>query len=268
VRHGVAGVVEALPLRVGERRRRLALDVVVHRRRRRRQGRLLVRGGERVRGHDEPPDAGAHLVEDVGPAAPALAAQRGDLLLVHLEVAREAGLLGQEPADAPLPPLPQGAAPRGERGAERGRRLGAPERPLGRRGGDGLDLAREGGQPLPQAHEVALLLATAAKAALEGGQLVLERPGRQEPRLLDVLQDGGHGRTGRLESSRGKASKPERDGEKEKRTEKLQWPSPALSHPPDLSLPSAFGVDRGWRRMVRGRYVYVMARCLCRTQIQ
>jgi hypothetical protein len=38
-----------------------------------------------------------------------------------------------------------------------------------------------------------------------------------------------------------------------------QWPSPpALSPLPDLSLPSAFGVDRGWRRR---RYVYVMARC-------
>jgi hypothetical protein len=222
VRHGVAGVVEALPLRVGERRRRLALDAVRRRGRRRRQGLLLVRGGERVRGRDEAADAGPHLEEDVGPGAPALAAQRGDLLLVHLEVAREPGLLGQEPADAPLPPLPQGAAPRGEGGAEGGRRLGAAERPLGgRRGGDGLDLAGEAGQPLPQAHEVALLLALAAAAALEGGQLVLERPGRQEPRLLDVLQDGGHGRTRRLESSRGKqANQIEREREKDGGEEK------------------------------------------------
>uniref|UniRef100_K3YVT7 Uncharacterized protein n=1 Tax=Setaria italica TaxID=4555 RepID=K3YVT7_SETIT len=140
VRHGVAVVVETLPLHVGQRGRRLALGVVLLHRRRR-QRRLLLRGGEGVRGHDEPPDAGAHPVEDVAPAAPALAAERGDLLLVHLEVPREAGLLGQEPADAPLPPLPQGAAARGERGAERRRRLGAPERPLRRRGGDGLDLA-------------------------------------------------------------------------------------------------------------------------------
>jgi len=100
---------------------------------------------------------------------------------------------------------------------------------------------------------VALLLATTA--ALEGGQLVLERPGRQEPRLLDVLQDGGHGRTGRLESlGEAKQRGKRMDGEGLEPS-RGQWPSPpALSPLPDLSLPSAFGVDRGWRRR---RYVYV-----------
>jgi hypothetical protein len=181
VGHGVAVVVEALPRRVGERRG-LALDLL----HRGRQG-LLLRGRQGVRGRDEPADAGTHLVEDVAPAAPALAAERGGLLLVHLEVAREFGLLGQEPAD-PLPPPLQ--VPGGERAGERRRRFGPPERPLGRRGRDGLDLAGKGGQPLPQAHEVALLV---PGAALEGRQLVLERPRRQEPCLLDVLQDGGHG---------------------------------------------------------------------------
>jgi hypothetical protein len=107
VRHGVAGVVEAQPLRVGERRR-LAV-------RRRRQG-LTLRGGERVRGHDEAADAGAHPVKDVAPAPGAPAAVAA-LVLVHLEVAREPRLPGQKPADdAPPPPLPQGAASRGEGG--------------------------------------------------------------------------------------------------------------------------------------------------------
>jgi hypothetical protein len=183
VRHGGLPAVEALG--VVERGRRLALG------RRRRRRRRPVRGGQRVRG-DEPPDAGAHLVEDVAPAAPAAAAEGGHLLLVHLEVGGEPGLLGHEPADAPVPPPLQRAA--GER-AQRRRRLGPPERPLRRRGGDGLDLVGEGGQPLPQPHQVALLstpTATAAAAALERRQLVLERPCRQEPRLLDVLQDGRH----------------------------------------------------------------------------
>ncbi|CAM0944534.1 unnamed protein product [Alopecurus aequalis] len=186
MRHGLPvpealGVCELL-LRL---RGRLALRLV---RRGRRQGMLVaLRGGQRVGRHDEAADAGAHLVEDVGPGALALAAQRGHLLLVHLEVAREAGLLGEQPAEAPVPP----ALDRGCGGGERRRRLGAPERPLGGGRGDGLDLAGEAGEPLPQPHEVALLLDPAA--ALEGGQVVLERPRRQELRLLDVLQDGGHG---------------------------------------------------------------------------
>jgi hypothetical protein len=248
VRHGVAGVVEAQPLRVGERRR-LAV-------RRRRQG-LPLRGGERVRGHDEAADAGAHPVEDVAPAPGAPAAVAA-LVLVHLEVAREPRLPGQEPADdAPPPPLPQGAASRGEGG----RRPGAPERPLGRRGGDGLDLAREGGQPLPQAREVAVL---PAAAAAEGWQLVLERPGRQEPRLLDGLQDCGHGWAGRVEASR--------QGKQRGRAEKLalepafkgQWSSPPALSPPTPTqiarslFASPFNlVWSSGQRMVERWYVYV-----------
>jgi hypothetical protein len=236
----MAGVVEAQPLRVGERRR-LAV-------RRRRQG-LTLRGGERVRGHDEAADAGAHPVKDVAPAPGAPAAVAA-VVLVHLEVAREPRLPGQKPADdAPPPPLPQGAASRGEGG----RRPGAPaERPLGRRGGDGLDLAGEGGQPLPQAREVALLSAAAA----EGWQLVLERPGRQEPRLLDGLQDGGHGWAGRVEASR--------QGKQRGRRSSL-WSPPSRGNgllllsrrPPPPRLPDlcllllliwSGRLDRGWWR--------------------
>uniref|UniRef100_A0A8R7UTR6 Uncharacterized protein n=1 Tax=Triticum urartu TaxID=4572 RepID=A0A8R7UTR6_TRIUA len=153
-----------------------------------------LRGGQRVVGRDEAADPGAHLVEDVGPGAPALAAERGGLLLVHLQIAGEAELLGEQPAEAPVPPALERAAR--ELGGQRRRRPGAPERPLGGRGGDGLDLAGEAGEALPQAHEVALL-PLAAPAALEGGQVVPQRPRRQEPRLLDVLQDGGHGDTKR-----------------------------------------------------------------------
>lgn len=221
MRHGLA-VLEA-SLGVGERRRRLALRLV-----RRRGGQrvvLVLCGGQRVGGHDEPPDPGAHLVEDVRPGALALAAEGGHLLLVHLEVAGEAELLGEQPADAPVPPpLERAARGAGERG-ERRRGPGPPEGPLGGGGGDGLDLAREGGQPLPQAHEVALLLAA---AALEGGQVVFERPGRQEPRLLDVLQDGGHAARDANQANR-KEEKKEVSGLRCKRNGLLQISSSSSS---------------------------------------
>lgn len=97
-------------------------------------------------GSHELPGLRAQLVEDVLPAALAAAPKQGCLLLVHLNVLRERRLPGKDPPPPPIPPPPQRAA--GELADGRhGLRL--PEDPVGGGCGQGLDLDRVGGDPLP-----------------------------------------------------------------------------------------------------------------------
>lgn len=91
-------------------------------------------------------ELGGDLVEDVAPAALVMAANGGDLLLVHLQIGGEGGFSGEDPAPPPVPPLPDGGA-----GVFSHSRygFGAAEGPCGGRGGRRLDLQIQGerGQP-------------------------------------------------------------------------------------------------------------------------
>lgn len=93
-------------------------------------------------------ELGGDLVEDVAPAALTVAAEGGDLFLIHFEIGGEGGFTGEDPPPSPIPPLPDGAA-----GvlAHSGYGFGAAEGPCGGGGGRRLDLQIEGerGQPPP-----------------------------------------------------------------------------------------------------------------------
>lgn len=145
--------------------------------------------GRQLIGCDELPNLGAQFVEDVAQATFALAAEDCSLLLVHLEVAGEGRLPREDPTPAQIPPAPyrSGREAEAEAAEDGGHGLGPPEGPFGRGRGYGLDLDREGGDPLPKAYEVGVLL-----GALRNWEVVFEWHARKEPSLLDALQEGGH----------------------------------------------------------------------------
>lgn len=82
-------------------------------------------------------ELGGDFVEDVAPAAFAVAADGRDLFLVHFQIGGEGRFSREDPAPSPIPPLPHGAA-----GVFAHRRygFGATHRPRGGGGGRRLDL--------------------------------------------------------------------------------------------------------------------------------
>ncbi|KAH6823336.1 hypothetical protein C2S53_017938 [Perilla frutescens var. hirtella] len=93
-------------------------------------------------------ELGGDLVKDMAPAALALAADGGDLFLIHFEIGGEGGFSGEDPGPPPIPPLPHGTAGVLAHG---GYGFGAAERPCGGGGGRRLDLQIQGERGKPAA---------------------------------------------------------------------------------------------------------------------
>uniref|UniRef100_A0A0A9CWM0 Uncharacterized protein n=1 Tax=Arundo donax TaxID=35708 RepID=A0A0A9CWM0_ARUDO len=132
----------------------------------------VLRGERAAVAAEEAARPGANLVEDVPPRAPVVApAQRGGLVVAHLEPARERRAPRHHPPEPPLPPQPQRA--RRRQRLDRRHRLRSPERRRGARRRQRLDAHREGRHATAQPDPAAL-----APGSCGGGHRELLAPPR------------------------------------------------------------------------------------------